>query len=79
MVYPNLEIQMEQRCITKADLAVVIGERPETVADWMDGRDGDFNIHDAFVVREAYFPDCDIQYLFASQSPSETGCMLLSA
>lgn len=64
MLYPNLEAEMARHEVTQDDLARMLEKRPETISNWMNGRNGDFSVGAAMRIKEEKFPDCDVEYLF---------------
>ena len=63
-LYPNLEAEMARHDVTQRDIAQLIGKRPETVSNWMNGRRGEFTVSAAFKIAETFFDGCDAAYLF---------------
>ncbi len=59
----NLKAQMWQRNITGRKLAELLGIRPETVSDKILGK-SDFTRTEMFLIRDAFFEDIDMAYLF---------------
>lgn len=64
-LYPNLEAEMTRHSVTQRDISDFLGKSPETICKWMNGRNGDFSVTDAFRVSEHFFSDCVPTYLFA--------------
>ena len=61
--FPNLEAEMTRVGLSKVDIADGIGRTPDTVWRWFSGRNG-FAIDDAFAVRDHFFPNLSVDYLF---------------
>lgn len=66
-IYPNLEAEMARHGVTQRDLANKLGKTPETICNWMNGRSGDFPIGSVFRLKDEFFPECTVEYLFASE------------
>lgn len=66
MVYPNLTAEMARRNITVNDVAHRLGKHADTVRNWMRGK-GDFQMQTAIEVRNEFFPECSIEYLFSKE------------
>lgn len=59
----NLKAEMARINITTADIAVVIKKSDRTVRDRIKGK-GQFSVPDATAVRDTFFPELTLEYLF---------------
>lgn len=64
LAYPNLSAEMKRFGIEQREMASSIGRTPQTVSNWMSGRNSP-TVEDAFKVRDTFFPNMSIDYLFA--------------
>lgn len=64
MLY-NLEAVRKEKGISLVDMADLLGVRYQTVADKINGI-SDFKFGEAMKVKNAFFPEYDIEFLFAS-------------
>ncbi|MFS0822132.1 XRE family transcriptional regulator [Bacillus sp. 1P02SD] len=62
-MYRNLLAEMARRGITKKDLAEFLNMRYPTIVDKTNGKSR-FYLDEAFKIRNEFFPDCDLLYLF---------------
>lgn len=62
-MYRNLLAEMARRGISKKDLANFLDMRYPTVVDKTNGKSR-FYLDEAFKIRDRFFPDCEIEYLF---------------
>lgn len=62
----NLEIEMTRNKITKKELAEVIGMPTRTFFDKLSGK-SKFTTEEAFKIRDAFFPDLTLDYLFEQE------------
>lgn len=62
-MYRNLLAEMARRGISKKDLALFLEMRYPTVVDKTNGKSR-FYLDEAFKIRDRFFPDCKIEYLF---------------
>lgn len=65
-MYKNLEAEMVRKGITRKDLAELLDVRYATVVDKLKGKFS-FSLDEAFKIRNKYFPDLSIEYLFEVQ------------
>lgn len=68
--YPNLAAEMARRGVLQKDLARVCGRTPETIGNWMDGKESGFPVSYAFRVRDELFPGVGIEELFSTKKPA---------
>lgn len=66
MAYPNLAAEMARNGITERDIAEVAEKSPDTIRNWMRGK-GEIPIGKALIIRERFFPQSTIEYLYASK------------
>ena len=64
MAYPNLSAEMRRFNIEQREIAEHIGRTPETVNRWLTGKNPP-SVEDAFKVRDTFFPNMSVDYLFA--------------
>ncbi|MEK3722263.1 MULTISPECIES: XRE family transcriptional regulator [Paenibacillus] len=62
-MYPNLDAEMARRGIKRKDLACLFKNRTATVSDKLNGK-YPFLLDEAFRIKETYFPDMPLDYLF---------------
>jgi transcriptional regulator with XRE-family HTH domain len=63
-IYGNLRLEMVRKGVTYQDLADALGVRHGTISDKMNGK-SDFWYHEAAKIRDTFFPECSLEYLFA--------------
>jgi DNA-binding XRE family transcriptional regulator len=68
-MFPNLEAEMARKGINKSDLAECLEVRYATVIDKTKGR-SQFSIAEAFKIKDHFFPNCPLEYLFAKDEQS---------
>lgn len=64
-MYPNLERVMKERGITKKDLAIFLDLSYGIIFDKTNGHSR-FFLDEALFIRDKFFPDLEIKYLFAT-------------
>lgn len=64
-MYPNLAAEMARKGITQQDIADALSKNPATVSGWFNNRGGGFSVDDAFLIKERFFDECDVDYLFS--------------
>jgi DNA-binding XRE family transcriptional regulator len=62
-MYRNLLAEMARRGVSKKDLAEFLNMRYPTIVDKTNGKSR-FFLDEAFKIKDEFFPDCDIEYLF---------------
>lgn len=62
--YKNLRNEMKANSVSQADIARKLGVRPNTVSSWLNGNSA-MPITYAFEVRNAFFPEMTVDYLFS--------------
>lgn len=62
-MYANLVSEMAKKAITKRNVAEVLQVHENTLKNKLDGK-SKFNIEEGFVIRQHFFPDLSIEYLF---------------
>ena len=65
MNYPNLEAEMARSGVTGKMIAELLGVRPSTISEWMNGSTAAFPIIKAKRVRDQLFAGQSLDYLFA--------------
>ncbi|MBQ9000448.1 MAG: hypothetical protein IJ087_01165 [Eggerthellaceae bacterium] len=65
MSYPNLEAEMNRYGITAKQIANYLGRGGNTVSAWMNGAEAAFPIMKAKMVRDHFFPNNTLDYLFS--------------
>lgn len=65
-MFRNLEAELARKGFIKGDLAKLLGVRYATVIDKTKGR-SQFSIDEAFRIRDNFFPDLTLDYLFAQE------------
>ena len=68
MGYPNLKAEMRRHGIGNKDIADNLHIAVSTVSVWLNGADSAFPILKAKEVRNRFFPNLSLDYLF-SESP----------
>ncbi len=72
-VYPNLSAEMTRDNVSRDDIAEVVGKTPECVGSWITGKSGEFPVSAAIAVREKWWKDHSLTYLFKRVEPSRKG------
>ncbi|WP_339246783.1 helix-turn-helix transcriptional regulator [Paenibacillus sp. FSL R10-2796] len=69
-MYSNLRVEMLKKNITVSDIAKTLQKRRSTVGDKINGR---YRMHvdEAFAIKDAFFPESSIDYLFDSSDQTE--------
>lgn len=67
-MFRNLEAELVRRNLSRSDLALAIGKSYGTVSQKMCGRIP-FTLNEARKIKEVFFPDCNIEYLFSEEEP----------
>lgn len=65
-MYSNLERILKERKITKKELAAFLQIRYATLVDKTNGNSR-FFLDEAILIKERFFPDVEIEYLFATE------------
>lgn len=65
--YPNLRAEMSRNGVKQTDIAKLLGVREVTVSKKMNGKSA-FDINEAFLIKETFFPDLTIDYLFSDDT-----------
>lgn len=63
MTYRNLAAEMARKGISKKDIAKSLNMRYQTFLDKTSGKSRLY-IDEAFKIKEKFFPECEIEYLF---------------
>ena len=69
-MYENLKIEMSNKGITQKDIARLLGLRIASVCDKINGKFS-FKLDEAFKIRDKYFKDLTIEYLFEISSKEQ--------
>lgn len=64
MAYANLRAEMARKEITVKKLAEAMNKSVAKISKNINGYSGDFTISEAFQIKELFFPDLEIEYLF---------------
>lgn len=64
-MYTNLERILKERKITKKELATFLRIRYATLVDKTNGNSR-FFLDEAMLIKDKFFPDIEIEYLFAT-------------
>ena len=75
--YPNFAAEMAR---TQTDYesvykyaATIIGKSTDTVQNWIIGRGGEMSVKAAFAIKDEFFPNLSIDYLFSELPTMPTG------
>lgn len=68
VVYPNLRTAALSKGITQEQMANYIGIRAHSFSYRMTGKQGEFTVSEAFAIRDRFFPNLSIEWLFARAS-----------
>lgn len=66
----NLKAEMVRANISVAEIAAFSGKSSRTISDRIKGK-VQFPIQEAINVKDAFFPDMDLEYLFARADPAQ--------
>lgn len=66
MPYLNLKEKMASRNVKIEDMALLLGIHRNSVSNKVNGPSS-FTIEESFKVRDAFFPDLELDYLFAAE------------
>jgi len=69
-VYNNLRAEMARNNVTVGNLAEILNVRYATVSDKLNGRFR-FYYDEAIKIRNHFFPDCSLEYLFEAKEPAK--------
>jgi transcriptional regulator with XRE-family HTH domain len=64
MAYANLRAEMARKDISVKKIAEAMNKSVAKISKNLNGYSGDFTISEAFKIRELFFPDLEIDYLF---------------
>ena len=66
--YPNLAAEMTRSDLDFGQVYAEIGEQfgksTDTISNWVTGRAGEMPTKDAFAIKDRYFPNMTVDYLF---------------
>lgn len=71
MAYPNLKAELSRTGVTHKQIAALLGKNKSTISAKVHGRNGGFNIAQAYAIRDEFFPDMTIDYLFSDTPMTE--------
>lgn len=63
IILNNLEAEMKRKCITRNDVARLIGVSYRTIHSRFSGK-SQWRYEECILIRDTYFPDMDLAYLF---------------
>ena len=66
-MYKNLQSKMAVEGITNRALAEYIGVHENSVGNKISGK-SPFTVEEAFKIKEHFFPECELQFLFKVSS-----------
>lgn len=64
MAYSNLVAEMARKGVTIKKIAETMGKSVSKISKNINGTGGDFNIEEALFIRDTFFQNCEIEYLF---------------
>lgn len=69
--YPNLAAEMSRNGFDYgsmySEVAEKFGKSSETISNWITGRAGELPTKVAFAIKDEYFPEMTVDYLFNEQ------------
>ena len=69
--YPNLAAEMSRNGFDYGELyenmASQFKRSTDSISNWITGRAGELPTNIAFAIRDQYFPNCSIDYLFSEE------------
>ncbi len=65
-MYKNLVAEMAKKSIAKRTMAKHLNLCETTLQNKIKGKSS-FNIEESFAIKERFFPDLELQYLFANE------------
>ena len=69
-MYENLKIEMTRQDISQRELAALLNVHENTIKNKLDGKSS-FTIEEAFKIKMAKFPQCELKYLFKNNNSHE--------
>ena len=76
MKYPNLAAEMARHQVSYDEVyrktANEVGKSTETVQNWITGRAGELTVKAAFYIRDEFFPELPLAYLFSNEPQTST-------
>ena len=70
-MYRNLEAELARKGIKRADIAKALGVTIGTVSEKLNSATK-LKVIEATIIRDTFFPDLKLDYLFATQETSES-------
>ena len=68
MAYPNLAAELSRTGVTRLQVAALLHKNKSTISSKMNGRNGGFTLTQATAIRNEFFPEMSLDYLF-SETP----------
>ncbi len=65
-MYPNLKTERRRRKVTLKLMAALFSGRPATISYKI--KHHKFYLEEALLIRDTFFPDCSIEYLFKTET-----------
>lgn len=65
IVFPNLRAEMSRKDLGIVEMAQVMNYNRDTLARKLSGR-SNINLSEAFKIQQEFFPELDVEYLFAA-------------
>lgn len=66
-MFPNLRAEMTRCGLTAADLSRVAHKTDRSIRDKIGGR-GDFTLTEIYAIRNTFFPEMTLEYLFERET-----------
>lgn len=63
-MFPNLEAEMARSGVSRSDVARVLGKSYASTSRIFREETATFSVADAIKLKESFFDDCSIEYLF---------------
>ena len=74
--YPNFAAEMARAGASYDEVytttAEAVGKSSDTVQNWITGRNGELTVKAAFFIRDTFFPNMRVGYLFSEQAQTPT-------
>lgn len=67
MAYPNLDAELSRYGINREEVANLIHKSVPTISLRINGNRSDFTISECQTIRDAFFPDMSLDYLFSKE------------
>lgn len=66
-MFPNLRAEMSRAVVSTADISRATHKTDKTIQNKISGK-ADFTLSEVYAIRDAFFPDLGIEYLFATEA-----------